>query len=308
MTPTSAETAQAAMDARSVRRQIDPIPQSPYKELQIGPDENLDEAAALGSDLGSAKKSHQIIRAVANMYPQELRTAASLPIDHNRSACLDENDDELEKLARPLLQKGQSVVPGSGRVRGRRSDERIVSFLIQTESGRTGRAILPYERFEATEETFDDAPGFEQVSRDRAEIDRGDPRSKKGSSSKDSKDARAAKRAERETAELRERLEAAEAELEEARKAREEAEAKAESAEESAEGAQERASEAESKAADPPPIEDYEDVNARQFKDRVSIDSHGREGVVSALAYEESHKNRKGVVDYLRKLLSDDDG
>jgi hypothetical protein len=296
-----AQTVEDAQAARSVRRQIDPIPQSPYKELELGPEGNLDEAGAIGAELGSAKKSHLIIRAVANMYPRELVSAASLPVDHFRTAVLDE--DELDKLAKPVLLDGQSVVPGSGRVRGRRSEERVVSFLVQSEKGRTGRAILPYEKFTSTEDAWEDAPGFEMVTRDRAEIDRGDdPRAKERKGKGQSKSDRETKRAKAEAEKLAEQVEELQAKLEEEQKAREEAEAKAAAATETAEAATESAQEAAESAN--APIPDYENLNAREVKEKVTVESHGREGVEAALAYEREHKNRSGVVSHFEKQLA----
>ena len=128
---------------------------SAYPELQVGPEDNLDEAAGLGSNLGSAKKSHLIIKRVADMYPASLVSSLTLPLDHARSETLDE--DEVESQAEEVLGENQSVVPGSARVRGRNAAERIVSFLVESEKGRTGRATLPYEDFSGSQEAFDEA-------------------------------------------------------------------------------------------------------------------------------------------------------
>jgi hypothetical protein len=119
-----------------------PVPKSAAPEVQVGPQNALDEAAELGSKLGSATESHQIIRQVRSMYPQELVTAAVMPLDQERTDALDES--EVESKAKGVLAKGQKVVPDTAKVRGR-GDKLVVVFLVEGESGRTGRAMVPYE-------------------------------------------------------------------------------------------------------------------------------------------------------------------
>lgn len=124
--------------------------------LRVGP-QDFDGAGALAADLGTHNKAHRIIMQVAAMYPPELTAAHVRVPDPERSEALDE--EEVVEVAEDegLIPEGGKLVEGSPRVRGRTDGERVVVFLVETENGRTGRAMIPYSDLRRSARAYEEA-------------------------------------------------------------------------------------------------------------------------------------------------------
>lgn len=237
----------------------------PYPELKVGP-QDLDGAGALAADLGTHNQAHVVINQVARMYPRELVASAVLPPDQDRTEALDAG--EVEELARDegLLGKKDVVVEGSPKVRGRTDSERVVHFLVQTESGRTGRAILPYAELSRS------ARAHERLLEER-KAEGGSP------AVLTDDDATEAVKAAQERADAEE---ARRAELED------------------------RVKELEKAAQDPPPFEGYDEANGDEIVERVKSggrEEFGQRGLERIRDYESRNEGRKGVLTAVEKAL-----
>lgn len=124
--------------------------------LRVGP-QDFDAAGGLAADLGTHNKAHKVIQQVAAMYPAELVTAHIRTADQDRTETLDEEEVVSAAESDGLIPKGGEYVEGSARVRGRSDSDRVVVFLVRTEGGRTGRAMVPYSDLRRSQRAFEDA-------------------------------------------------------------------------------------------------------------------------------------------------------
>jgi hypothetical protein len=260
--------------------------------LTLGP-QDIDSAGELTARLGVHNKAATLLRRHAALYPAELRTALSLPVDQERTAALDA-EEVLSVLSglqgrRAFFDADVHVVEDASvrSAEGTRLDEdRVVSIVFRADrskggSGRSGRGVIPYSQLSGSIRAFEDA-------RDRP-----------GAPAIPIEGSRVAASGEVD-ADLAARLDALE-------QSTRDAEERARAAEESRADLEARLARAEN----PEPFENYDELDAddvaRQVKEG-GLEEFGTAGLQRILTYEQSTKNRKTVTKAVESALSEPKG
>lgn len=257
--------------------------------VKVGP-LDPDRTADFGQ-VSAANNARTLIRLHTQMYPQVLVAALAKKQDVQRSQGLDigEVRDYLGGLS---LENGDPAVPEGAEVvganvRGERDREQVLTYTVRHASGRTAKWFAPYSE-DVLPESY--AEGDERVHLHELR-EKGLVATQAGSAAGERGTTRSASEAgdirlARENDKLRERLEAAQRELEQVRAG----------ASEDGESGDEPGSR-EPTSAQEPPFEDYDDEKSAELVKRVK-DEEGtsREEVQTILDYERVHQNRKTVV------------
>lgn len=235
-----------------------------------------DSSAGLTARLGAHNKADKLIERHAANWPEELRQLVSLPLDELRTDALDlqEVHDALSALKgrKAFFDPDADYLLGAA-VRGIGDAELWVSVRYQVPSGRVGQGVIRYEGLAKSE------AGYEKLRKQAQERIWGSQGESPAVGQPTDAEIAAAGIPEDEAAE---RISAAE---QAAREAEEKAAGLAEELE---------------KAQKPEPFEGYADLNAKDAITAIKeggVHEYGISGLERIQDYEESHENRKTVLD-----------
>lgn len=242
--------------------------------LNIGP-QKVDATAGLTANSGIHNDVQDLISEHAASYPEGLVENLILPADAFRSEAATEKHDEIEEAAKQegVLDEDDKLLAVG--VRGSRPKDRFLSLVFEAPSGRSGRAVLPYDAVAGLD---DRAAELESKARD----DAGNAQTVIVQSQSDDR----IKELEAAVADLKSLLEA---------QARDGAPAEPEAA---------APVEGDGSDDDQPDVEPYEGYDKETVKEIVAvIEAEGTdpELIADILTYEQKHEDRKGVLEAIEK-------
>lgn len=118
----------------------------------VGP-KSVDAAGEMVKNVGVHNQAKHLIRAIRENYPRELVAALSRPVDQGRTKLL--LIDEVSAVVQDVGWKDVTEVEGA-RVYGK-GKQAHVGIVFRTESGRSARGAIPYERFPRSSDEYDQA-------------------------------------------------------------------------------------------------------------------------------------------------------
>lgn len=233
---------------------------------------DLDAPGELTKELGVHNRADVLTRYHSQLYPLELIQKLALPRDPERSAALDleEVHDALSDLkGRRAFFDPEADALLDASVKGDASTGYYISILYQVPSGRTARAVIPYDLCPESARSYEEQQEAEVAF---ATLERGlSSRRPSRAASADSADQAQADELRQLERRVRESEEAQAAVLEELQRLR-----------------------------DPEPWTGYDEAGADVVKERVTdggVTEFGTAGLERIADYEERHKNRKTVLD-----------